>query len=42
MMRVLLADDRYLFCELHAAVLQQNTHLKENVQWSRSPRLANS
>jgi DNA-binding NarL/FixJ family response regulator len=32
MMRVLLADDRYLFCELLATVLQQNTHLKENVQ----------
>ncbi len=32
MMRVLLADDHHLFRELLAAVLRQNTNLKENVQ----------
>ena len=32
MMRVLLADDHRLFRELLATVLQQTTHLKENVQ----------
>ncbi len=32
MTRVLLADDHYLFRELLATVLQQDTNLKENVQ----------
>ena len=32
MMWVLLADDHRLFREVLATVLQQNTHLKENVQ----------
>ncbi len=32
MTRVLLADDHYLFRELLATVLRQDTNLKENVQ----------
>ena len=32
MKRVLIVDDHDLFREVLATVLQQNTHLKENVQ----------
>jgi DNA-binding NarL/FixJ family response regulator len=32
MKRVLIVDDHYLFREVLATVLQQDTHLMENVQ----------